>query len=53
MSLGPGLGVERAQHGQEKHGSGCTEATVGSGGRACGKGPDSGVFPGFLLWLSW
>ena len=53
MGLGPGLGGKRAQRGQERHGSGYTEGTVGVGGRECGKGPDSGVFPGFLLWLSW
>ena len=53
MGLGAGLGGERAQRGQERQGRVCTEATVGAGGRKHGKGPDSGVFPGLLLWLSW
>ena len=38
MGLGPGLGGERAQSGQERQGRVCTEATVGAGGRKAKEG---------------
>ena len=53
MGPGVGLGGEGAQHGQERQGRVCAEATAGAGGREHVKGPDPGVFPGLPLWLSW